>query len=58
MVNFLHDSMTSVMTFPTVNVPYLSSIFHNPLYLVFLFHRFVRNMKNFCSEDLFWFQGY
>ena len=41
MVNFSHDSMTSVMTdFPIVNFPYLSSnIQESPAYsMVFLFH--------------------
>ena len=51
--------------FPIDNFPYLSS--NTPespaLHMVSLFHSwyvmlgFVRNMKNFCSEDLFWFQS-
>ena len=61
MVNFSHDSVTSLMT-----LIYLQSISHtkvvifqNPLHIVFLFHSwyvllgFVRNMKIFCLEDLF-----
>ena len=43
---------------------YLSKIFRNPLYMMFLFHSWyvilmlVQNMKIFCSGDLFWFQSY
>ena len=50
------------LDFPIVNFPYLS--FQKPLHMVFLFNSwyvmfgFVRNMKIFCSEDLFWFQSY
>ena len=48
--------------FPRVNFPYLSSnIPESPAYGVFvsqLVLGFVRNMKIFCSEDLFWFQSY
>ena len=50
MANFTHDSNTSVITLI--------------LHMVFLFHiwylmlGFVRNMKLFYSEDLFWFQRY
>ena len=50
--------------FPIVNYPYLSSNIPESLLMVSLFHRwyvmlgFVRNMKIFCSEDLFWFQSY
>ena len=50
--------------FPIVNLPFLSSNIQKPLHMVFLFYsryvmlRFVRNMKIFCSEGLFWFQSY
>ena len=66
MVNFSHEfyDKRDDFDFPIVNLPFLSSNIHNPLHMVFLFHsryvmlRFVRNMKIFCSEGLFWFQSY
>ena len=48
--------------FPIVNFTYLNSNIPESLHMVFLFHSwyvmlgFVRNMKIFCSEGLFWFQ--
>ena len=66
MVNFSHDSYDKCddFDFHIVNFPYLSSIFQNPLHMVFFvsqlirYARLVQNMKIFCSEDLFWFQSY
>ena len=58
MVNFSHDSMTNVITFPIVNFSYLSSNIPESLaYGVFVsqlicYAQFVQNMKIFCSEDL------
>ena len=64
-VNFSHDSVTSVMTLISVQSKFhiYVVLLQNPLHMVFLFHSwyimlgFIRNMI-FCSEDLFWFQSY
>ena len=63
MVIFAHDSdRRDDFDFPTDNF-FKVVIFHNPLHMAFLFHSlyimlgFVRNIKIFCLDDLFWFQG-
>ena len=55
-VNFSHDSYEKRddFDFTIVNFPYLSIII-GTLHVML---GFVRNMKMFCSEDLFWFQSY
>ena len=56
-VGITHNYMTNVMTgLPGVNVPYLSKIFRNPVFVsqLILYILFTYNMMILCSEDVFW----